>query len=884
MGCSRIEQAEPLNYYTSKRSCLRGNLSILLRIPPTITLQHHKGVIIMPDARRICSVWMSSVYGLTLALTLASTAQATLPGDPASRSKLIGQPTSLAAQPAAITLTGPRSVQQLVITGRYADGIVRDLTPFCNFSVAGGATAVLEGGMVVPRTDGVAVLQVQAGAQALRVPITVRATTLAQPISFRHEMIAALSVGGCNQGACHGTPSGKNGFKLSLRGYDPDADYLQLTRDVLGRRTDRQEPQASLILQKALGRVPHEGGQRFPAGSAPAQIFRSWLTEGLRADPQNLPALERLEVLPGSRVLHEPARWQQLAVVAHFADGSARDVTRLTVFTSSDTAVADVSTQGLVEFQQSGEVAILCRYLDAMQSVRLTYLQSKAGFAWSNPPENNYVDRLVFSKLKMLSIVPSELCTDQEFIRRVYLDLCGILPRPEEAVAFLADRNPHKRAQLIDRLLERPEYVDFWTLKWSDVLRSDRKTIQVKGIHVFQDWLHDQIEHNIPFNFVVRQLLTASGSTFANPPANYYRIARDPQNLAETTAQLFFGIRMQCAKCHNHPFERWTQDDYYSMAAFFARVRQKRDSVEVGTGPNQVGGAEVIYSDRGGEVVQPRTGRVMPPRFMGGSVPQIPPGKDRREVLADWLTSRDNPFFARSVVNRIWFHVLGRGIVDPVDDFRDSNPSANDELLQALAKDFVEHQFDAKYLLRVIVNSRTYQLSAQTNDINKDDNKYFSHAVTRLLTAEQLLDGICTATDVPEKFAELPLGTRATQLPDGEVNHVFLKTFGQPARELACECEREADSNLAQALQLINGPTINDKVRSPNNRLSKLLNQKAAETEVLKRLYLATLSREPLPGEVKAALGHVAKAMDKRKGWEDVQWALLNSKEFLFRH
>jgi hypothetical protein len=519
-----------------------------------------------------------------------------------------------------------------------------------------------------------------------------------------------------------------------------------------------------------------------------------------------------------------------------------------------------------------------------MLAVRLTYLQPKSGFSWSAPAANNYVDELVFRKLKMLSILPSELCSDQEFVRRVHLDLCGVLPTPEETQAFLASGDQDKRANLIDRLLERPEYADLWTLKWLDVLRSNRKTIQLKGTYVYQDWLHERIARNTPLDQIVRELLTANGSTFANPPANFYRVARDPQNLAETTAELFFGIRMQCGKCHNHPFERWTQDDYYSMAAFFARVKQKKDTVEAGTGPQGIDGAELIYSDRSGEVVQPRTGKAMAPKFLGGSLATIPPGKDRRAVLADWLTSPANPFFARSVANRIWFHLVGRGIVDPVDDFRDSNPAANDELLDALARDFAGHQFDLKHLIRVILNSRTYQLSAQTNEYNKEDNKYFSHAVTRLLTAEQLLDAICAATGVPEKFAGLPMGTRATQLPDGEVNHVFLKTFGQPARELACECEREGDSNLAQALQLINGPTINDKVRNPNNRLGKLLTRKAPDTEILNSIYLATLSRLPVEGEVKASLEHVAKSPDKRKAWEDLQWALLNSKEFLFRH
>ena len=706
---------------------------------------------------------------------------------------------------------------------------------------------------------------------------------LAQAVHFRSELIATLNVGGCNAGACHGTPSGKGGFRLSLRGFDPAADYLQLTRDVLGRRTDKLAADASLVYEKALGRVPHEGGQRFLAASEPGRTLHDWLTEGLRDDPAGSPELQEIRILPGNRVLAEPARWQQLAVLARFSDGSVRDVTRLTVFSPSDAAVADVTPAGLVEFKQAGEVAILCRYLQELQTVRLTFLEPRKDFVWKAPPEANYVDKFVFAKLKMLSIPPSELCTDQEFIRRAFLDVCGVLPSADEVRTFLASAAPDKRARLVDSLLERQEYADFWTLKWSDVFRSNRKTIQVKGVYVFQHWLRDHLERNTPFDAIVRELITADGSTFANPPANFYRIARDPQNLAETTAQLFFGIRMQCAKCHNHPFERWTQDDYYSMAAFFARVRQKKDDVE--PGPNaQTPGGEVIYSDRGGEVTQPRTGKVMPPKFMGGAVAKVPSGKDRREVLADWLTTADNPFFAKSVANRIWYHLTGRGIVDPVDDFRDSNPAANDELLEALAKDFAANHFDVKHLIRVVMNSRTYQLSAQPNEFNKDDSKYFSRAVTKLLGAEQLLDALCAVTAVSEKFPGMPAGTRAVQLPDGDANHPFLKTFGQPARELACECERENDSNLAQALQLINGPTVNEKLRNPNNRIGKLLGSKATDSDILSDLYLSTLSRPPTDADAKVALGHIAKAKDRRKAWEDVHWALLNSKEFLFRH
>ncbi len=822
-----------------------------------------------------------SAFGFCL--VFAAGVRADLPADAAAKAKVVGQPTEIVVQPAEVALKGSRSMQQLIVTGKYADGSLRDLTPFADYKVEGPAIAVVESeGMVTPKANGAGAIVVSAGGKSAKAAIKVEEFAGVHPVSFRNDVIASLNVGGCNAGACHGTPSGKNGFKLSLRGYDPDSDFVQLTRDVLGRRTERQG-EASLLLLKGLGRVPHEGGSRFPASSVAAQTLARWFAEGLQDDAATLPTLSRVEVLPGAKLLNEPSKWQQLAVLGHFSDGSKRDVTRLSVFTSSDEGVASVSATGLVEFQQSGEVAITVRYLMELVPVRIVYLEPKPGFQWTNPPAANYVDTHVFNKLKMLNILPSDLCTDQEFIRRAYLDVCGILPPPDEVEKFLASKEANKRAKLVDELLERPEYADFWTLKWSDVFRSTRKTIQVKGTHVFQRWLRGHLDRNTSFDDVLREVITSGGSTFSNPAANYYRVARDPQSLAETTAQLFFGIRLQCAKCHNHPFERWTQDDYYSMAAWFSRVKQRPDMMEPGE-KDKKNGSEIIYLSREGEITQPRTNKVMAPKFMGGSVANVPPGRDRRDVLASWMTSADNPFVPKSVVNRVWFHLMGKGVVDPVDDFRDSNPSANDELLDALAKDFVANKFDLKHLIRTIVNSRTYQLSAETNDFNKNDNKYFSHAVTKLLSAEQLLDAICNVTDRPEKFPGHPLGTRSVQLPDGESNHPFLKAFGQPARDLACECEREGESNLAQALQLINGATVNDRLRDPKNRIGQMLEKKMAEPEMLKQLFLVTLSRLPTEEESKAMLNHVTVQADKRKAWEDVHWALINAKEFLFRH
>jgi hypothetical protein len=597
--------------------------------------------------------------------------------------------------------------------------------------------------------------------------------------------------------------------------------------------------------------------------------------------------------------------------LAYFADGSVRDVTRLTVFSSSDDLIARVDANGLVEMRQSGEAAIICRYLDIIECVRLTYVEPRQDFRWPNPPEHNYVDRHVFDKLKLLNIVPSQLCTDETFLRRVYLDLCGILPTPEEVQRFFADKSTGKRVALIDRLLERPEYADYWAHKWLDLLRCNRKNIQITGSHVYRHWLRSHFANNTAWNEVVRELLTAGGSTFSNPPANFYRgiydghkpsVARDAQSLAETTAQLFFGIRMQCAQCHNHPYERWTQDDYYHLTAWFAQVKARRDVFHPGGArPNYPWqlreDAIVVYTARGGEVTQPRTGKVMAPKVMGMPAPVIPPGSDRRQVLAELLTAANNPFFARATVNRIWFHLLGKGIVDPPDDFRDSNPSANDALLDALARDFVHRKFDVKHIVRTIANSRTYQLTSDGNETNQQDDKYFSHALVmrKRLSAEVLLDAICATTGAAEKFAGYPLGTRAVQLPDGEVintggryagwdRHPFLKAFGQPARELACECEREGDVSVARVLEMKNGSFVRTKIQTADNRLGKLLARKLPDADILNELFLATLSRPPLPDEVRAALDLVQRTANKRAAWESVLWALLNTNEFLFRY
>jgi hypothetical protein len=716
-----------------------------------------------------------------------------------------------------------------------------------------------------------------------------------------------LSVGGCNAGACHGSPAGKNGFRLSLRGFDPEADYIELTRAALGRRTNAVEPGAGLLFLKATGGIAHEGGRRFARQSLPATLLHAWLAGGMPDDPPELPKLRRLEVLPGSRILLAPDRRQQLVTRAYFVDGTVTDVTPLTVFTSSEPQVAQVDATGLAEFARKGDIAILCRYQQQLATIRLTYLEPRPDFHWTGPPERNFVDRHVFAKLKAMQITPAGICTDEEFIRRAFLDICGVLPTPGEIKNFLARPSvsvertqfrttTDKRARLIDDLLQRPEYADFWALKWSDVLRLRSSVHRDKGVRVYHQWLRRQIAEDTPADKMVRQLLTANGDTFANPPANFYRIGLDlgrpaahavRAQLTETIAQVFCGVRLQCAKCHNHPLERWTQEDYYGLAAFFTRVGRKA-APEQPSGnvvERRVPGAEIIFPARKGEL-DPRREQVVAARFLGGPAAVLPADADRREILADWLTSPANRFFARSVVNRVWFHLLGRGIVEPVDDFRDSNPAANDALLDALTADFVAHHFDVKHLIRVICTSQTYALSAGSRgpEADADEVRYFARAVTKQHSAEQLLDALCAATEAPEKYPGLPLGTRAAQIADGDSQHPFLKTFHKPDRDTACECEREVEGSLAQALQFVNGSAIKEKLACPGNRIGRLLAAKARESHILDELYLATVSRYPSQAERRAFLAYVRGQDGHRQAWEDIQWALLNSLEFRFRH
>ncbi len=835
----------------------------------------------MPNATRCWSIrkWQAlgtaaillTGFGLLPQANLAAaeTASASQP------SVVVGQPTGLTLAPEKVVLTGKRSRQQVIATGQYANNELRDLTTAVQFVSSAPQIAKIERGVITPVANGVAQIIAIVSGHAAKIDVTVQGLEQPSPISFKNGTLAALTKSGCNMGACHGSPSGKGGFRLSLRAYDPVLDIVTLRSEYYGRRTNIVSPTESLLLRKPLMELAHGGGRRLKKHDASYEILHDWIAEGLRLDAPTEPDVVKIQVLPEGRVFQKDGARQQLVVLAHFSDGSIRDVTPITCYSSSSESVARVGENGVVEKISRGETAILARYLDKMATSYITFLEDVPGFAWNNPPEKSFVDTLVNAKLKQLQILPSDVCSDEEFLRRAYLDATGRLPTVEESQAFLADQNPNKRDQLVDALVESDDFASYWTLMTGDILRSNAKKLNATGVQKFRLWLYESVRSDKPLNQFARELLTASGSAYKNPAANYWRASRDPQDATETTAQLFLGIRIQCAKCHNHPFERWTQDNYYGIGAAFVRIGRK---------PGSEADEEVVFVSKTGEVTQPRTGKQMKPHLLLKGDVDVPADRDRREIFAEWLTANDNPFFAKASVNRIWGQLLGRGIVEPVDDFRDSNPPSNAPLLDALSAEFIKNGYSRKWAVKTIMKSRTYQLSSRKNQFNGNDEIYFSHANTRLLSAEQLLDAICQVTSVAEAFPGAPVGMRATELTEPPADNYFLKIFGQPQREMACQCERSNESNLSQALQMINGPVVHNKLRDANGRIAKLVTAGKPDEEIINELYLAALCRRPVAAEIEAAKKHLAANADKKLAMEDIGWALLNSKEFLFQH
>jgi hypothetical protein len=737
----------------------------------------------------------------------------------------------------------------------------------------------------------------------------------AAEISFRNDVMPALSKAGCNLGTCHGNARGKGGFQISLRGQDPAADYAVLSREWLTRRINRMRPDESLLLLKPTMQVAHEGGRRFDVDSPLYRVLRDWIAAGTPDDRPNVPSLTGLIVTPheaflpwqpdGTSTAPAGKEWTaSISATAQFSDGSRRDVTSLAVYDVS-TPIVDVAPNGVATGRQAGEATVLVRFLHRQVPVRLAFVVAQPQFAWTASSPANVVDRQVYAKLKKLQIAPSARCDDATFVRRVYLDLLGLPPTADEAKSCVGDVSPQKRAELIDRLLERPEFSDWWALKWADLLRVEEKTLDRKGVENFHGWLRQSFATHQPLDRMVRQIIAARGSTYEVPPANFYRALRDPFERSEAAGQLFLGARLQCAKCHNHPFDQWTQDDYYSWGSVFARVDYKilennrRDQND----KHEFDGEQIVFMGQG-EAKDPRTGSTRPPRFLGA-------GEARRGdpllQLADWLTSDKNDRFVRMLANRTWQQVMGRGVVDPVDDFRATNPPSNPELLDALCAELLSSDaaagrpaFDLRHLLRLILNSNTYQAGSEPNASNRDDETNFSRALVRRHSAEQLLDATSQVLNVPLKFSGYPAGTRATQLPASKLIRrreggpttadQFLTVFGKPPRLQSCDCERSDETTLTQTFQLVSGSLVNDMLGDPKNRLDELARSNRPIREIVTEVYWTTLNRPATEQELDQSVRYIesAKARDSSKGWrlalEDVTWGLLNSHEFLLRN
>ncbi len=713
---------------------------------------------------------------------------------------------------------------------------------------------------------------------------TVRAADPAP--TFERDIQPILTRAGCNAGACHGKARGQNGFQLSLLAYDNDFDFAAITTEARGRRIFPANPTFSLILRKASGQTPHGGGKKLPEGSPEYRTLEMWIAAGTPRTPADAAKLEKITLSPGSKLMkfHET---QQLAVTAHYSDGTTRDVTRLAQFSSSESVYAAVDANGLVKAGPiPGEAAIMARFAEkfAVCNVLIPLPVPVDAGVYERLPRNNFIDGSVWAKLKQLNVTPAEVSGDAQFHRRVYLDIIGRLPAPDETRAFLADTDPKKREKLIDALLERPEYADFWANKWTDLLRPNPYHVGMKATYNFDQWIRKSFRANKPYDQFVREIIAANGSTFTNGAAVFYRNRREPDELTTMVSQLFLGVRLDCAKCHHHPFEVWGQDDFYSFAAFFGRIGRKG----VGISAPISGGEEAIHlgtptGRRGGPVKHPLTGKEMIPTPLLGKPLDLDPERDPREVLAAWVTAPENPYFARVIANRVWADLMGRGIVDPVDDIRATNPPSNPELLDALAEDFRKNKCDLKKLIRTICVSHVYQLSTTPNDRNASDLRNYSRHYRQRLRAEVLLDMVSDITGVPEKFEAMPVGSRAIEVWTARSQSVFLDSFGRPDPNQDPPCERTADTTVVQALHLMNSPALHRKVTSDDGRCAELAKSKKTPTEIVDELYLLAYCRYPTDTERANAVKRFdKKGATRRSATEDLMWALINTPEFVF--
>lgn len=750
---------------------------------------------------------------------------------------LQGDPLSVEVRPAEVVLAGPYDYAQLVVLGREEDGDVRDLTR--ELEAEASELVRLDGrGRVRPAAEGEGALVLTAAGRRIEVPVRVAGLADPTPPAFVTDVQPVLSRTGCNAGTCHGNVEGQNGFKLSLRGYDPAFDFFALTDDLGGRRFDRVKPEESLFLRKPAGEVPHEGGQVLEPDSQHYALLRDWVAAGAEYD-ESAARVDSIEVFPAEAALADAGAAQQVRVVARLSDGRTRDVTGEAFLESNDTEVATVDEHGVVTAVRRGEAAVLVRYEGAYAAARVFVMGDREGWTWRGVPQHNFIDELVDAKLETIRSRPSPLCTDAEFLRRVTLDLTGRLPTPAEVETFLLDgRNTRvKRDEVIDRLLGSSAFVEHWTNKWSDLLQVNSKFLGDGGAESLRRWIRAQVASNRPYDAFVADVLGGSGSTLDNPPAAWWRVQREPDRAMETTTQLFLGIRFNCNKCHDHPFERWTQDQHWELAAYFARVGR-----EEAPRPDE----ERITDLEEGEVTDPDTGDVVPPSFPFEHA-ETPEEGPRRARLVGWMTAPENPYFASSHVNRLWSYLLGVGLIEPVDDIRAGNPPTHPELLERLTQEFVASGFDTRHVLRLICRSHTYQRSLETNRWNEDDRRNFAHAYARRLPAEVLYDAIHQAAGVRPELPGVRPGTRAAALVDPSVKagDGFLDLFGRPPRESACECEREDGMSLGQALNLVNGPTVADAVQAEGGAVAEIARHVPDDREAVRELYLRFLGRPP---------------------------------------
>ncbi|MEI6714941.1 MAG: DUF1549 and DUF1553 domain-containing protein [Verrucomicrobiota bacterium] len=775
--------------------------------------------------------------------------------------------------PEAVHLRHKKDTQSIVVRITQDNGIHRDVTAEAQLQLEDPAKADFQKGAVLPKAEGKTNLKITWNGLSTSIPVTIENPQLAPTISFRKDVMPVLMKAECNR--CHGAARGQDGFRLSLWGFDPEGDHFRITREFPGRRINLAAPEESLMLTKSDGEASHTGGKRFEKGSLLYNTMLSWLKAGAPNDSGETVALTGIDVMPKSLVLEGPGQNFHITVRANYADGTSRDVTSTALFLSSNDGAAKIAQDGIISTGQRGEAFVMARYGAHTVGIPVVVLPKDLQFTWPKVEEKNEIDKLVNTKLYNLRVAPSERCDDLTFLRRLFLDLTGTLPPPDRVKSFPADTNPNKREQLIDELLARPEFVDLWTLKWSDLLqiRSDvLREIYYKPVHLYHRWLREQIMAGVPLNKLAAQLVSASGSIFENPPATFYHLENDPIRVSEDAAQAFLGIRLQCAQCHNHPFDRWTMDDYRGFMAFFMQIGRKNAE-----DPRE----RIIYDTRSGEAKHPVGDRVVPPKFPGGEVPSVK-DKDRRQVLADWLADPENPWFGRHIANLVWAHFLGVGIVDPVDDVRVSNPPSNKPLLDHLAKRFAEMNFDIRKLAREICVSETYQRSTHANPSNELDSRNFAKATVRRMRAEVLLDSISQATAAPMSHQTMPVGLRAVEVSDAKKTNYFLTTFGRSKRETVCARD-EVSPTLSQALHLLTGDTIETKITA-GALVDKMLKENKPPMEIVEALFLRSVSRMPDEQERSALEPYFSDPQQIKAALVDVQWALLNSKEFIFNH